>query len=189
LLRLGSSSNHCGRGGDSVLRDGCSELAVQPLPLPLPSTTDLEPIARRVADAAGLAVVGVQLHTHRIPITVQVQVRRADGSDVNLDDCAALTAPLGEALEASALLEGAYVLEVSSPGIGDDLQTDRDFVSFRGFPVAVERRGAEGSSSILEGLLLGRDGDTVHLNMRGRPVRVPRQEVVRVHLVSPRDGP
>ena len=158
--------------------------------LPQPLATDLDHLARQVAETAALAVVGVQLHTHRIPMTLQVLVRRADGSDVNLDDCAAFCAPLGEALEASALLDAPFVLEVSSPGIGEDLITDRDFTSFRGFPVAVHRLGAAAAAETTqEGLLLERDAEAVRLNVRGRVVRVPRQEVVRVRLMSPRDGP
>ena len=36
---------------------------------------------------------------------VRVLVQRSDGTDVSLDDCAALSGPLGEALEAAALLD------------------------------------------------------------------------------------
>ena len=99
----------------------------------------------RVAQRAGFSLEAVQLLTHRIPMTVQVLVRRGDGSDVSLDDCAALSAPLAEALDASELIASAYVLEVSSPGIGEELASDRDFQSFRSFPVAVERRAADGA--------------------------------------------
>ena len=157
--------------------------------MPHSLVTDLERLVGPLADAASLRLEGLQLHTHRIPMTVQVLLRRADGSDVSLDDCAAFSAPLAEALEAASLLEAPYVLEVSSPGIGEELSTDRDFISFRSFPVAVHRQAADGSETIQEGLLLERDAEAVRLNVRGRTVRVPRQEVVRVRLVSPRDGP
>ncbi len=158
-------------------------------PLPHPLVTDLERLVAPQADAAALRLEAVHLHTHRIPMTVQVLVRRADGSDVNLEDSAAFSSPRGEALEAAALLEAPYVQEVSSPGIGEELSTDRDFISFRSFPVAVHRQAAVGSETIQEGLLLERDAEAVRLNVRGRTVKVPRQEVVRVRLVSPRDGP
>jgi len=122
-------------------------------------------------------------------MTVQVLVRRADGTDVSLDDCAAFSGPLGEAIEAAALIEAPYVLEVSSPGIGEELVSDRDFSSFRGFPVAVTRLESSGAERLQEGLLLGREGDSLQLNVRGRIVRIPREAVLRVRLVSPRDGP
>lgn len=130
----------------------------------------------------------VHLLTHRIPFTLQVVVRRADGGDVSLEDCAALSGPLGEAIDAAALLQSAYVLEVSSPGIGEDLLSDRDFTSFRGFPVEVRHRPPQGTERTTEGLLLGRDDQAVLLNDRGRSLRIPRREVVGVRLLTPR-GP
>ena len=95
-----------------------------------PAPDAIESLARQVAEPSGLEVRGVHLLSHRLPLTVQVFVQRADGSDVSLDQCAALSGPLGEALEAAALLPGAYVLEISSPGIAEQLSSDRDFTSF-----------------------------------------------------------
>ena len=135
-----------------------------------------------MVEAAHLTVQSVEVLAHRIPLTVVVRVQRADGTDVNLDECAAVSGPLAEALEASGLLTMAYVLEVSSPGIGEELLTDRDFVSFRGFPVEVIRKEADGAEVRRTGLLLGRDGQVVQLNERGRILRLPRDEVLRVRL-------
>lgn len=115
-------------------------------------------------------------------MTVQVVVERADGGDVTLESCAALSGPLGEALEQAALLESAYVLEVSSPGLGDLLETDRDFTSFRGFPVEVKLRPEDTGVCSRSGLLLGRTGDTILINVRGRTVRLPRDAVIEVRL-------
>lgn len=158
-------------------------------PLPHPLTADLERLAQQAAAAHGLSAVGVEVLTHRIPMTVQVLVRRIDGTDVSLDDCAAFSGPLGEQLEAAEWLDCPYVLEVSSPGIGEELCSDRDFVSFRGFPVEVVRRGASGAERRHEGLLLERDAASVQLNVKGRIIRIPREDVVQVRLTSPRAGP
>jgi len=95
-----------------------------------------------VVEEVHLEMQSVEVLAHRLPLTIVVRVQRADGTDVNLDECAAVSGPLAEALEASGLLTMAYVLEVSSPGIGEELLTDRDFVSFRGFPVELIRREA-----------------------------------------------
>ena len=131
---------------------------------------------------------GVHLHTHRIPMTLQVLVQRADGQDISLDECAGLSAPLGEAIEAAGLLgEAAYVLEVSSPGVSEELHDDRDFRSFRGFPVAVLHRDAKGSEVRCDGLLLERDATDLLLNIRGRTKRIPREALIQVRLVTPQD--
>jgi len=152
--------------------------------LPHPLTDDLETLVRPVVAAAHLQVLSVEMMAHRIPLTVVVRVQRADGTDVNLDECAALSGPIGDVIEASGLLTMAYVLEVSSPGIGEDLHSDRDFVSFRGFPVEVLRRDADGAEVRRTGLLLGRDAEVVQLNERGRILRIPRDAVLRVRLTQ-----
>lgn len=150
--------------------------------MPDPLTDDLETLARPVVQEAHLTVQSVEVLAHRLPLTVVVRVQRADGTDVNLDECAAVSGPLAEALEASGLLTTAYVLEVSSPGIGEELLTDRDFVSFRGFPVELFRQEAGAAEVRRRGLLLGRDEQVVQLNERGRIVRIPRDQVLRVRL-------
>jgi ribosome maturation factor RimP len=149
----------------------------------------LDSLARQVATSLGFQLWGGQLLRQRIPMTLVIQLRRADGGDVSLDDCASCSGPIGDAIEASGLLDQAYVLEISSPGVSDVLQEERDFRSFRGFPVEVHVHDAKtGGELKREGLLLERDETTVHLNVRGRTVRFPRNEVIAVRLTTPTEG-
>ncbi|MEB3350460.1 MAG: ribosome assembly cofactor RimP [Cyanobacteriota bacterium] len=153
--------------------------------MPHPLAPDLERLARQLALTAGLDLRGVEVLSHRLPMTVQVLVQRCDGDDVSLDECAGFSGPLGEAIDAAGLLDPYdWVLEVSSPGIGDQLQSDRDFNSFRGFPVEVLCRRPDGGETRHEGLLLSRDAEAVLLNMRGRTQRLPRDRVQQVRLIS-----
>ena len=169
--------------------DGWPVPLQQPRPLPHPLIPEIETLAQQVAESAGFQVCGVQLLSHRIPMTLQVQVRLADGGDVTLDQCAEFSQVLGEALETANLLEEAYVLEISSPGIGEQLNDDRDFRSFRGFPVCVRSRDPDsGAESEREGLLLERNDSHVLLNVRGRSVRFPRGDVISVRLITPSEG-
>lgn len=169
-------------------RTGCPS-PVQRSGLPHPLIPDLERLASQVATDAGFQVCGVQLLTHRIPMTLQVQLRLADGGDVSLDNCASFSHLLDDALEAAALIEEAYVLEISSPGIAETLSDDRDFRSFRGFPVCVRYRDAKtGAEAEREGLLLERTDDSVQINVRGRTVRFPRADVISVRLTTPTEG-
>ena len=171
---------------------GAGRVARSPVPhrpLPHPLIPDLQSLASQAADAAGFRVCGVQLLTHRIPMTLQVQLRLADGGDVSLDNCASFSGLLDDALEAAGLIEEAYVLEISSPGIPETLSDDRDFRSFRGFPVCVRYRDAKtGAEAEREGLLLERTDDSVQINVRGRTIRLPRADVIAVRLTTPTEG-
>ena len=91
---------------------------------------------------------------------------------------------MGEALDSNALLSEAYVLEISSPGIGEQLKTDRDFLTFRGFPVKVIHRDADTTEHHLDGLLLERNDDVLQINIRGRIKRIPRDHVISVQLIN-----
>ena len=123
--------------------------------------------------------------THMSPMTLEVQIRHSTGTDVSLDDCAGFSGVLGDALETSTLLTEAYVLEISSPGIGDQLIEDRDFQTFRGFPVEVIQRDKHDSEQRLDGLLLERSDDELQINIRGRIKRISRDRVIGVRLTSP----
>ena len=123
--------------------------------------------------------------THMSPMTLEVQIRHSTGTDVSLDDCAGFSGVLGDALETSTLLTEADVLEISSPGIGDQLIEDRDFQTFRGFPVEVIHRDKDDSEQRLDGLLLERSDDELQINIRGRSKRISRDRVIGVRLTSP----
>ena len=138
-----------------------------------------------MAAGKGFDLCGIQLLTHMSPMTLEVQIRHSTGADVSLDDCAGFSGVLGDALDATSLLTEAYVLEISSPGIGDQLSSDRDFQTFRGFPVEVHHRDKGDTEQRLEGLLLERDADTLQINIRGRIKRIPRDCVIGVRLTSP----
>jgi ribosome maturation factor RimP len=145
----------------------------------------LESLAEVVADPLGFRLHSLALHSHRSPQALVVCLQRGDGSDVSLDDCAAYSSALAEALDQQELISSAYVLEISSPGVGDILKQDRDFRSFRGFPVTLLRLRDDGRQIPLKGSLLGRDDDVVEINQRGRVMRIPRPEVLEVRLSTP----
>ena len=152
--------------------------------MPHPDLTELETIASRTAIENGFDLCGVQIFTHQNPMTMQVQIRHADGADVSLDECASFSSPMSEAIETSKIINSAYVLEISSPGITENLLNDRDFQTFRGFPVEVTYLKNEDSKTNKIGLLHERSKDHVLLNIKGKINRIPRSDVIGVRLTT-----
>lgn len=153
--------------------------------MPHPLLPDLKELASAAALDHGFELADLQALAHMQPMTVQIQIRRPSGDDVTLDDCAGFSAPMGQALENSALLTEAYVLEISSPGIGEHLQSDRDFQTFRRYPVDVIQRDTEGTQQRHSGTLLERTEDHIKISIHGRIKQIPRDSVVSVELTSP----
>ena len=157
----------------------------EPVPLPHPLLPELESLASSTATDHGFELCGVQILTHMIPMTVQVQIRQQEGTDISLDDCARFSGLLGEVLETSNMLNESYVLEISSPGIGEQLRSDRDFKTFRGFPVEVHYRDLKDGELRQSGSLLERNEEHLQLNIKGRLRSFPLDNVISVRLTSP----
>jgi ribosome maturation factor RimP len=62
------------------------------------------------------------------------------------------------------------------------LSSDREFITFKGFPVTV--KAAEPDSRIKEwkGQLVCRDETTVYLNQKGRQIKILRSQIAQVEL-------
>jgi ribosome maturation factor RimP len=138
-------------------------------------------LAQPVADQLNLEVVNAVFHTHQSPPVLRLDVRNLAG-DTGLQDCEAMSRAFEDALEIAGLIPDAYVLEVSSPGISSVLSSDREFTSFRGFPVRVTTEPAFQGQLHWEGSLIGRDLAAVKITRRGRVIAIPREWVVQVEL-------
>lgn len=138
-------------------------------------------IAAPIAESLTLEVVGAVFHTHQRPPVLRVDIRNQQG-DTGLDDCERMSRAMEAALDAADIIPDAYVLEVSSPGISRQLESDREFISFKGFAVIVKTREPHEGKTEWSGNLVGRDETAVHLNIKGRSIAIPRPLVVRVQL-------
>ncbi len=117
-------------------------------------------------------------------MTIQVHIQKQTGEDVSLEDCVQLTEPMNQAIELSKLLENPYMLEISSPGLSDLLETDREFKTFKGFPITVRFKNKENSELSKSGLLHERSKEYLLINIKGRMSKIPREDVITVQLTS-----
>lgn len=138
-------------------------------------------LATPVAEELGLEVVGVVFHTNQRPPVLRVNIRNPQ-QDTGLNDCERMSRALEASLDGSDIIPDAYVLEVSSPGISRQLTTDREYLSFKGFPVIVFTSQPYDGQQEWIGQLIRRDEISVYLNQKGRVVEIPRTLISRVQL-------
>ncbi len=98
---------------------------------------------------------------------------------VDLDDCQLLSEKLGGILDHEPLINGPYILEVSSPGIDRVLKKDRDFVREAGKAVDVTLYAPLDGQKKLTGVLVGRDKDSLQLEGLAP---IPREKIAQVRL-------
>ncbi|MEL6259821.1 MAG: ribosome maturation factor RimP [Cyanobacteria bacterium J06626_6] len=139
-------------------------------------------LATPIASGVGLEIVNAVFQTNQSPPVLRIDVRNPAQEDTGLDDCERLSIALTEALDDSDIIPDAYVLEVSSPGVSDILTSDRDFAVFKGFPVQVQLSAPHKGKQTWHGALVRREDDKLSLNLKGRPVSIPRELVQSVQL-------
>jgi ribosome maturation factor RimP len=80
---------------------------------------------------------------------------------VTLDDCARVSRQVGERIEVDQLIDQAYTLEVSSPGLDRPLRTVADFERFHDYLVRIVMTSPLQGRSTIVGRLKGVEGQTV----------------------------
>lgn len=133
-------------------------------------------------EAMGFDIVRVLLSGQQRQ-RLQVMVERRDGGAIAVEDCAEVSRAISVALDVEAPLEGAFTLEVSSPGIDRPLVRLADFERFAGFEASLETGRAIGGQRRFRGRLLGIDGEAVRLRTGDDEVELPFADVRRAKLV------
>jgi len=123
-------------------------------------------------------------------IALQIMAENPATGQLVLDDCAKLSHRISDRFDAleetgEVLIEEAYRLEVSSPGIDRPLTRPKDWASWVGHEAKVTlSEPVEGNRKGLQGDLAGLEGDTVLFDDRksGR-VTFPLDHVVSARLI------
>ena len=80
---------------------------------------------------------------------------------VSIEDCERVSQVAGPILEQSGLVDGNYILEVSSPGAERPLRERWEYERFAGKRVNVRYRYGENSEGVVEGVLAGVDDNGI----------------------------
>ncbi len=147
----------------------------------------LEVLLEKVAIEQDLEICDLNIQTSQNPIVIQIIIRKTNGGDISLDDCALFNIPASEEIEKSNLLNCSYVLEISSQGVSDELTSERDFKTFKGFPVNVELNQKNSKIKFLNGLLYEKSNDYLAINIKGRIKKIPFDEVLKISLCTLKD--
>ena len=147
----------------------------------------LELIIRKLAKEFKFELYDLNLFTNHKPMTIQVTIKIADGTDISLDDCSNFNEPVENAIESSKLVNCSYVLEIGSQGVSDELTSNRDFITFKGFPINVELSHKDSKIKNLYGLLYEKSKDYLAINIKGKIKKIPFKEVLKVSLATIKD--
>jgi ribosome maturation factor RimP len=126
-------------------------------------------LSARVAAVAEPVIEGLGYRLIRVKIssadgcTVQVMAERPDGT-MAVEDCEALSRALSPVLDVADLIERAYRLEISSPGIDRPLVRKSDFERYAGHLAKIEMEVPIAGRKRFRGLIAGIEGDAARIH-------------------------
>ena len=128
----------------------------------------------------GVEIVTLEVAGAKKAPTIRVYIDTEDG--VSFDELSAAQAWINDLMDEIDPFPGAYMLEVSSPGIDRPLRTLEHFARFAGEQAVVKTVSAVDGRSSVTGMLVGTDGDDVLLDVDGATVRVAHANIKRAHV-------
>lgn len=141
------------------------------------------------AAALGFELVRVKLSGQGEERTLQVMAEDPATGQLVVEQCMALSRRVSDRIDeveeqGEELVQGAYNLEVSSPGIDRPLTRAKDYANWAGHEVNISLNEPVGDHRRLRGELLGIEGETVAVEDRkaGR-IEVPLQTIHSAKLV------
>src|SRR3954462_10354676 len=149
--------------------------------------TDVAGLAKQIepeVKSLGYELVRVAMIGGSSDPTLQGMAERPDTRQLDLTDCETISRRLSEWLDANDPIEGAFRLEVSSPGIDRPLTRLRDYADWAGHEARVtlheQRDGRKQYSGVLEGV----EGDQVKLTDKtGRAHVLPFSDISSAKLL------
>ena len=110
---------------------------------------------------------------------------------ITIDDCETVSRAMSAKLDDEDFIPEAYILEVSSPGLGRQLKKDRHFQKsigeeveiklFQGLPVKEKQK--EVSRKDWRGILKGFDKENVYIEQEGENLKFDRKNIALIRLV------
>jgi ribosome maturation factor RimP len=153
-------------------------------------------VAERVAGSCGLDIFDIQLRRESSGWVLRVVIDRPQQRDasgavvaelpeqsIGIEDCQRVSTDLSTILDVEDVLDHAYTLEVSSPGLDRPLRHADDFRRFSGrLAKLVVPAGVEGQTHF-EGRIAGVEDEAVILQVgRRKERRIPLAVISRARL-------
>lgn len=139
----------------------------------------LSAIEAQAADR-GIEIVTVEVVGAKKSPTIRVYIDTQSG--VSFDELAAAQRWINDLMDEIDPFPGAYMLEVSSPGIDRPLRTPEHFARFAGETAVIKTKGPLDGRSTWTGAIVSADADGVVLDVDGEQRTIAFTDMKRAHL-------
>lgn len=143
----------------------------------------LEEIIVPIVEALGCTFVGLEYLPQGRALLLRLYVDKPDGG-VTIDDCERISRQVNAVLEVKAVIQGAYTLEVSSPGLDRLLFIPDHFREQLGNLIFVRIVAAIQGRRNFKGILESADEDSVSIRLQEATQSDETNDVVKLSFTD-----
>lgn len=144
-------------------------------------TKAVQNIAQPIIENEGLELVDIEYKKEGQNWFLRIFIDREE-EGVDLDDCTRISEKLSEALDELDPIPGAYILEVSSPGVERPLKKEKDFRKAIGKNVYITTYEPIDGQKVFEGVLRQFDGTVLMVGEEEKLFEIPFEKVAKARL-------
>ena len=139
-----------------------------------------EQLLAPIAEQHGVEIYDVEYVKEGSEWYLRAYIDKPEG--VTINDCEKVSRALSDALDAEDYIEDAYILEVSSPGLGRTLKKDRHLEKSLGKDVEIKTYKPVDKQKEFSGLLRAFDAKTVTIESETGERVFNRSEIALIRL-------
>lgn len=142
--------------------------------------TRTEGLLAPIAEANGVSIYDVEYVKEGSDYYLRAYIDKPGG--VNIQDCENVSRALSDILDREDFIPDAYILEVSSPGLGRALKKDRHLQASLGEEVEIKLFKPIEKCKEFAGVLEGFDNETLTVREGDNPRTFKRSDIALVRL-------
>ena len=131
--------------------------------------------------AKGLELIDVEFKKEGKHWVLRVFIDKEGG--VTLEDCQKISRLAGDLIEVEEVIEPAYTMEVSSPGLNRVLKKEKDFIKFSGKKICVQCHAPLNGRKKFTGILTDFKNQSIYLEVDGQLQTISINRVAKANLV------
>lgn len=139
-----------------------------------------EALLAPIVTANGVEIYDVEYVKEGADWYLRAYIDKPDG--VNIEDCEKVSRALSDALDKEDFIEDAYILEVSSPGLGRTLKKDKHLEKSLGSEVEVKIYKPIDKCKEFAGVLKAYDKDTVTVETESGEMVFTKSDIALIRL-------
>lgn len=142
--------------------------------------TRTEALLLPITERYGVEIYDVEFVKEHEEWYLRAYIDKPEG--VNIQDCENVSRALSDELDREDFIEEAYILEVSSPGLGRVLKKDKHLAKSIGQEVEIRLYKPVEKRKEFEGILERFDAENIIISEEGRERTFSRKDIAQIRL-------